>query len=142
MISESKFQMWRGTIALVQVDNIVTREEKLWLDEHLKKIPFTQEQKEILKRDFSDGIKIDDLLLSSIEPRERGMLVSFANTIFRRDGLAESEKEVLEELTEKILGDLNMNEIIEEVEILEESIPYEGEGNIFKKLLTIVTSII
>lgn len=142
MISESKFQMWRGTIALVQVDNIITREEKLWLDEHLKKIAFSQEQKDKLRKDFKDGIRIDDVLLSSIEPRERGMLVSFANTIFRRDGLVESEEKLLDELTQKILGDLDMKEIAQEVEILENSLPYEGDGNIFKKLLTIVTSIL
>ncbi len=142
MINESKFQMWRGTIALVQVDNIVTREEKLWLDEHLKKVPFSQEQKDILKRDFTNGIKIDDILLDSLEPRERGMLVSFANTIFKRDGLVESEEIVLEELTQKILGDLNMNEIIQDVETLENSLPYEGEGNIFKRLLTVITSLL
>ncbi len=140
MISESKFQMWRGTIALVQVDNKVSNEEKLWLDEHLKKIPFTKEQKEILLNDFRNGIKLDDVLLASLDPRERGMLVSFANTIFKRDGLAPEEEVILNQLTEKILGDLNMSDLTKEVEDLEDSMEVEAEGNIFKKLITIVTS--
>ncbi|PIK16369.1 hypothetical protein [Halobacteriovorax sp. JY17] len=140
MISESKFQMWRGTIALVQVDNKVSNEEKLWLDEHLKKIPFTKEQKEILLNDFRNGIKLDDVLLASLDPRERGMLVSFANTIFKRDGLVPEEEVILNQLTEKILGDLNMSDLTKEVEDLEDSMEVEAEGNIFKKLITIVTS--
>lgn len=142
MISESKFQMWRGTIALVLVDNKVSNEEKLWLDEHLKKVAFSSNQKEILHNDFKNGIKIDDILLSSLEPRERGMLVSFANTIFKRDGLVAEEEALLNQLTQKIVGDLNMSELTKEVEHLESSIEVEPEDNIFKKLITIITSVL
>jgi len=142
MISESKFQMWRGTIALVLVDNKVSNEEKLWLDEHLKKVAFSSNQKEILLNDFKNGIKIDDILLSSLEPRERGMLVSFANTIFKRDGLVAEEEALLNQLTQKRVGDLNMKELTKEVEHLENSIEVEPEDNIFKKLITIITSVL
>jgi len=140
MISESKFQMWRGTIALAQVDNHVSKEEKLWLDQHLKKIPFTKEQREILQNDFEKGIKLDDILLNSLEPRERGMLVSFANTIFKRDGLAPEEEVVLSQLTGQIMGDLKVEELTNEVERMEEE--SHEEENIFKRLVTIITSLI
>ncbi|ATH08558.1 hypothetical protein BIY24_11535 [Halobacteriovorax marinus] len=140
MISESKFQMWRGTIALAQVDNHVSKEEKLWLDQHLKKIPFTKEQREILQNDFEKGIKLDDILLNSLEPRERGMLVSFANTIFKRDGLAPEEEVVLSQLTGQIMGDLKVEELTSEVERMEEE--SHEEENIFKRLVTIITSLI
>ncbi|CBW27255.1 hypothetical protein BMS_2462 [Halobacteriovorax marinus SJ] len=140
MISESKFQMWRGTIALAQVDNHVSKEEKLWLDQHLKKIPFTKEQREILQNDFEKGIKLDDIFLNSLEPRERGMLVSFANTIFKRDGLAPEEEIVLSQLTGQIMGDLKVEELTSEVERMEEE--SHEEENIFKRLVTIITSLI
>lgn len=141
MVSESKFQMWRGTVALVHVDNIVSKEEKQWLNDHLKNVPFTKEQKEILQKDFKEGLKIDDILLSSLEPRERGMLVSFANTIFKRDGLVASEEAILNDLTKRIMGNLNIDELTTEVKKIEDEVPY-NEENIFKKLITIVTSII
>jgi len=127
MKNESKFQMWRGTIALVQADKIVSNEERIWLDNHLKHLPFTSEQKNILQRDFKDGVTIEEVLPLIEEKRERGMLMNFANTIFKSDGLVSSEEKVFKNLQAKIMGDLDIEEISKEVKLIQAD--FENSNN-------------
>ncbi|OUR96603.1 hypothetical protein A9Q84_09665 [Halobacteriovorax marinus] len=143
MKNESKFQMWRGTIALVQVDEIVSNEERIWLDDHLKQLPFTIEQKEILQKDFKDGVTIEEVLPLIEDKRERGMLINFANSIFKSDGLVQSEEKILNELQQKIIGDLNFAEITKEVESIRSDFDQTNdEDSIVKQIFGYLKSLL
>jgi len=115
-LTDSKFNMWRGTIALAHVDGVISDLEKEWLAEHLAPLPLTEEQKVILEKDLENGISLDDLLPLITDKRDRAHLLHFANTLFRKDGFARIEKKQYKILTDKIIGQVDVFSAMKEVE--------------------------
>ncbi len=116
-LTSSKFNMWRGTIALAHVDGVVTDIEKEWLARHLAPLPLTEEQKLILEKDLDDGISLDEILPQITDRTDRAHLLHFANTLFREDGLARIEKKQYKILTDKIIGQVDVLSAMKEVEM-------------------------
>lgn len=117
-MDNSKFHMWRGTIAVANLDNKITKEEKSWLKEHLLSLPFDQEQASLIEQDLQNPPAIDEILSHLTVPADRSMLLHFANIIFHVDhDFCPEEKKFIEELTGKIMSGLNVDNILKESEI-------------------------
>ncbi|MDD0853593.1 hypothetical protein HBN50_10810 [Halobacteriovorax sp. GB3] len=115
-MTESKFNMWRGTIALAYIDSELTKEERSWIQDHLRKIPFSQSQWEILAKDLEEGLKLDDILPLITEPKDRAFLLNFANQLFREDGIVPIEKKTYENLEKKIMQGIDILSITNKIE--------------------------
>jgi uncharacterized membrane protein YebE (DUF533 family) len=116
-IDESKFNMWRGTIAIAHADGIVTDIEKEWLAKHLAPLPLTETQKETLQEDLENGLTIDEILPLITDNKDRANLLHFANILFREDGLDKMEEKQYKILTDKIIGEIDLLSAMKEVEI-------------------------
>ena len=53
-IHESEFAMWRAVFAFTYVDNMLSLEEQELLQTYLKKVPFSHDQIQILKKDLME----------------------------------------------------------------------------------------
>ena len=60
-ISESRFKMWRAVFAMAHADGLVTDHEKSFMENYLEKVPFSPEQREILREDMRDPELLGDL---------------------------------------------------------------------------------
>ena len=116
-LTTSKFNMWRGTIAIAHVDGVITDIEKEWLAEHLAPISLSDEQKIILENDLENGISLDELLPLITDRTDRAHLLHFANTLFRKDGFAAIEKKQYKILTDKIIGQIDVLSAMKEMEM-------------------------
>ena len=104
-MDNSKFHMWRATIAMAWVDNKVTAEEKAWLKEKFANAEFSTEQKEMIENDFKQSCDLDSLLPHITTPAHRSQLVYFARLIFHSDkDFNAEEKQTLKEIEEKVMG--------------------------------------
>ena len=54
-LTDSKFNMWRACVAAVHLDNIVSTQERKWVEDRIQTLPCTSEQKLILKDDLQGG---------------------------------------------------------------------------------------
>ena len=60
-IAESEFYMWRAVLAFSMVNNILSLKKKELLRPHFSKIPFSQAQIGILRKNFKKPQNVKDL---------------------------------------------------------------------------------
>lgn len=111
-LTQSQFSMWRTIVALIHVDGKVTSGESQHLIETFKKLPFTEEQKKTLADDVKTPQNIDLLFGQITTPADRSQFIYFARLLFWSDGdLAQQEHEVLKRLGEKVMSQVNFNQV-------------------------------
>lgn len=117
-MDNSKFHMWRGTICAANIDHKITAEEQQWLEEHLVKLPFDDDQKKQILLDLKSPPSLDEVIPHITVPADRSMLLHFAKIIFHKDGeLDPKEEKFHEEFTEKIMSGINVEKIIDQAQI-------------------------
>jgi uncharacterized membrane protein YebE (DUF533 family) len=111
-MDNSKFHMWRGTICAAYIDQKITPEEKKWLEDHLKNLPFDSSQKKQIISDLGNPPSLDEILPHITAPTDRSMLLHFANIIFHKDGdLDDREAKFHSDFTEKIMSGINLENV-------------------------------
>jgi tellurite resistance protein len=109
-INESKFYLWRSAVALTKVDGKVTKEELDWLNEYMKAVPFSSEQKQTLQNDLNGKTDFNEFIKKISDKKDRATLLHFANVIFRRDGeFHEDEKDLYEEIKEAVMAGVDLD---------------------------------
>ncbi len=126
-MDNSKFNLWRATFSFCFVDGFLSPEETSFIEEKVKALPFTKEQKEILMKDLKVPPSIDNLLPLITSPADRGFLINNIRLLSRIDNLTQSEKVKIEALTSEVLKKINLAAVTKEVEVDEMASYHEDE---------------
>ena len=130
-MNDSKFNMWRGCVAIIYLDNVVSPEEKAWVENKCKTLPLSDEQKSILLNDLKNGIKLDDVLPKITDKVDRGFLVNTFLVLANIDkNFSPDEKAAFKTLEAKVLKGLDLTAITKTVETME--VESYSEAEIYK----------
>jgi hypothetical protein len=130
-VTESKFNMWRACVAAVHIDKVVTPEEKKWVEDKIKSLPFTDEQKKLLNADLSNGADFEEAYKRITDKKDLAFLLNTLRVIAYLDkNFDKTEKESFNKLEAIILKGLDLKKITAEVEELR--IKLEAENKIVK----------
>ncbi len=111
-VSTSKFYMFRCLIVMAHADGEICDEERAYISAFINRLPFTQEQEEILEKDFEEAQPIGKLLTYINDPLYRGQVVYFARIMAYKDGeLHPNEEALLERLNANATDGLDMEAI-------------------------------
>lgn len=100
-ISESEFYMWRAVFAFTFVDNALSLEEQELLQSYLRKVPFSRDQLETLKKDMRNpGKDVVSLYRKITNPADKKRFCVLARAIVWCEGdMAEQEKKILKKVS-------------------------------------------
>lgn len=128
LMNDSKFNMWRACIAVIYLDNKVTKEELDWANEKIQKLPLTNEQRTILQFDLKNGVIFNSVLPKITDKVDRAFLVNTFRVLANIDhDFSEIEKNKFKELESKVLGALDLGAITHEVEKMQTEFYNEKE---------------
>lgn len=118
--NDSKFHMWRACIGCIWIDGRVDLDERMWIEEKIKNLDFTNEQKEILKNDLESNVNMEEVLEKITDQKDRAFLAHQIRVIGNLDSnFSSDEKKLLEKWNKKVLEKVNLdyyNKLIEEDE--------------------------
>ena len=145
-IDESKFNLWRAVVSLSHVDGSVLEEESAWIRGMLIRLPFTDEQREVLEHEIDNEADIHGLIEKITDRKDKATLLHFANTLFKVDGHFDcKEKGVFKKIEGEILQnsevatavktfkDMARDGSLDEDNIPKGRVPFDWLFNIFKK---------
>jgi hypothetical protein len=111
-MDSSKFNLWRASFSFCFIDGFLSPEESNWIDEKIKLLPFTKEQKDTLIKDLKDSPKLNELLPLITKPADRGFLANNLRILAKLDNqLSIKEKEQIDLMIDTILKGINLNEL-------------------------------
>ncbi len=100
-LPNSRFNMWRGVVAMMHADFVVKPHEVNFILENTRDLPMTEEQRERLKADLTDPAVIDDVFRHITNPTDKQDFFHLARAIAWSDGhLDEHEAMLLQRLSE------------------------------------------
>lgn len=130
-MEDSKFNLWRACFSFCFVDGFLSPDEKKWIDEKIKALPFSDNQKTLLMKDLIAPPAIEDLLPLISKPSDRGFLVNQIRMIAHIDHhLTSDEKSKIELVRSKILGEIDLQRL-EQIIAEDEKASYH-ENEIYK----------
>lgn len=116
-ITDSQFNMWRAIIALVYADQYKHKLEEDFINESLKPLMMTDEQRAQLLADVKSPQPLNDVFAKMTEPRDRSHFVYFARLLFWSDGdFSKQEKALLKELEGKVMEQVELKSVFAQVD--------------------------
>jgi len=98
-VTDSRFYMWRALFAIAHADEVITSEERNFMNKVLDEQPFTDTQREILKLDIEEKQNIRTLFDKISDQQDRSQFFHYARTLVWADGdFGEDEKKIMLEL--------------------------------------------
>ena len=117
-VTDSQFCMWRAIFALAHADDIVTDEELRFMSEILEDIPFSDEQKVILKKDATEQQSVEVMFKQITDPVDQAEFFKFASKLAHIDGdFGEEEQEVILRVKQLHLANVDIDELVGKVEL-------------------------
>lgn len=111
-ISESRFNMWRAVVALVHADNEVTQEERDLVENYIRNISFSEEQKSVLREDLEHSQDIGEIFSLITAKEDQAEFFDFARVVSMADGtIDQQEEEIFEKLKSIQMGRINEEEL-------------------------------
>jgi hypothetical protein len=118
-INDSKFNMWRACVAAVHLDQLVTPEERKWVEEKIRTLPLTNDQRLILIRDLEIGNNFEVCFEKITDKVDKAFLLNTLRVIGYLDhNFSHGEKESFKKLENIVLKGINLEEITKQVEYL------------------------
>jgi len=115
-VSESRFNMWRALVALVHTDHKVMEEECDFFIRRFDAIPFTEDEKNILRQDLTTAQNVSELYALITDKEDRGTLIYFARLLFWCDGEFHAQEDaILQHLHQQTISKLDLEAIMTEV---------------------------
>lgn len=151
-LTDSKFNMWRGCMAVIRLDGKVTKEEQDFAIEKMIYIPFSKEQKNILIQDFEKVTKLEAILPLISDKRDLAFLLHMVRVIGHIDhDYSVEERAAFELINDIVMKGIDLNAVESEIEKLEimsyhEDSVFESSANnslfehFFNQLLKIANS--
>ncbi|MFT6069931.1 MAG: uncharacterized membrane protein YebE (DUF533 family) [Bacteriovoracaceae bacterium] len=120
-VNDSKFNMWRASMAVIYLDGKVTKEEEAWAESKINELPFSDAQREIIRNDLKSGLSIDTVLPLITHKPDIAFLLHLIRTIGHIDGCYDaSEKEAFQKLEQRIMKGLDVESLEKQVRTMEE----------------------
>ena len=136
-ITESQFYMWRAIFALAHADDVVTEEELRFMSEVLEDIPFSDEQKMVLKQDATEEQSVEVMFKKITDPVDQAEFFKFASKLAHIDGdFGEEEQEVMLRLKRLHLENVDIDSLIPKVSLEFDEDNIVDEAPDFKKAVT------
>lgn len=99
-IHESEFAMWRAVFAFAYVDNVLSLEEQDLLQTFLKKVPFSRDQLDTLKKDLAEPKDVVKLYKKISRDQDKERFCVLARAIVWCEGdMHEQERAILKKVS-------------------------------------------
>ncbi|MDB5491109.1 MAG: hypothetical protein JWO78_958 [Micavibrio sp.] len=99
-MSESRFFMWRALFAIAHADEVVTAEERSFMNKALETEPFSEAQREILTYDMEQKQDIRILFDKITDQHDRSDFFKYARPLVWADGdYGSDEQSIILELS-------------------------------------------
>ena len=135
-VDDSKFNMWRSLIALVHVDNLMHEDEVKFINEYLDRIPFSQEQKNILKTDLNSAKNVNEFYPLITDPADRSHFIYFARLLFWSDGVfQEQETKIFDTLKIKTTDKVDFVKTMKDLDKTVEDFERKHQNRTFQEKL-------
>jgi hypothetical protein len=141
-MSNSKFNMWRSCIAVVHLDKLVTKEERAWVEDRIKNLPLSNDQRLILIADLENGLNFEESFKKITDKKDLAFLLNTVRVIgFLDKDFSEIEKNNFNKLESIVLKGIDLKAIESQVEEMEKQSYHEDEiykdynrGSVFEKI--------
>ena len=111
-VGNSQFYMVRCVIAMAHADGAVCDAEREHVENMIKRMPFNNEQKTVLRKDLEEQQNVSSLLAHINDPKYRGQVVYFARLLAHKDGeLHPNEEALLKRMHLTVTDGLDMDAI-------------------------------
>jgi hypothetical protein len=113
-ISESRFFMWRSIFAIAHADEIVTSEERTFMNKIMMDQPFSETQLSILQCDIEQKQDIKFLFGKISDQQDRSEFFNYARTLVWADGdFGTDEQELMTQLSKMHMKSANLDTLRE-----------------------------
>lgn len=109
-VPKSYFNMWRALVCLVHADHIVRDEERDFIMDEIRQMPFMPEEKRLLEEELLTPNDIDAILPTITHPDDRAELLRLAIMLFWRDGEFSPEEQAMLKKLENFMTELEEQE--------------------------------
>lgn len=117
-MSESRFYMWRAVFAMAHADNIVTTEEKKYLNGILSTEPFSEEQKKTLRQDMDEPQDIADMFIKIEDQNDRSQFFYHARMLVWSDGdFGEQEQKIMMRLKQTHVRTVDFDQLFKDLDL-------------------------
>ena len=117
-ITESQFYMWRAIFALAHADDVVTNEELRFMSEALEDVPFSDEQKAILKKDTLDAQSVEVMFMQITDPLDQSEFFQIASKMAHIDGdFGQEEQDIMLKIKQIHLANVDVDKLVGHVDL-------------------------
>ncbi len=117
-VTESQLYMWRTLFAMSHADDNVSENEIRLMSEVLEDIPFTEEQKILLKDDIKNPKDITDMFGHITDVRDQAEFFHFAREMVWADGdFGKEEQDILLKLKKMHLQSADLDDLVGNVNL-------------------------
>ena len=117
-VTNSRFFMWRAVFAIVHADNVVTPEERKYLNGVLAREPFNMEQRLILEKDIDTAQDIAEMFVKIEEQNDRSQFFYHARLVVWSDGdFGEQEQKIMTLLKRTHISTLDFDKVINDLDL-------------------------
>ena len=117
-VSESAFHMWRAVFAMAHADNVVTSEEKKYLQGILANEPFTAEQKSVLEKDMITPQDVAAMFVKIDDQHDRSQFFYHARMLVWSDGdFGEQEQKIIMRLKQTHVRTVDFDQIMKNLDL-------------------------
>lgn len=85
-VNDSRFHMWRTIFALIHADGKIEDKERNYAENYLAHVPFSENQKAILRSDIETPQNVANMFDGIKEPSDRTEFFEFAKNLLWSDG--------------------------------------------------------
>lgn len=117
-LNESQFYMWRTLFALVHADQVVTEEERKFMEKALDGLSLTDYQRSILVSDTMESADIGEMFKRITNQNDRVEFFRHARALVWCDGdFDQQEQEIIEKLKRTHMADVDFFALMDEVSL-------------------------
>lgn len=115
-VTESRFYMWRAVFAMIHADGEVTDEEIEFAERYFENVPFTEDQKAVLREDLHTPQNLTEMWIGIAEPSDQADFFQFAQMLVWTDGdYDEQEKAIYDRLLAEQMNRFNKEEVAQQI---------------------------
>ncbi len=117
-LNESQFYMWRTLFALVHADNVVTDEERKFMEKAMDNLSLTDYQRSILISDTLESADIGEMFKRITDQHDRTEFFRHARVLVWCDGdFDQQEQEIIEKLNRAHVAGVDFDAMMKEVSL-------------------------
>lgn len=117
-LERSQFYMWRAVFAMAHADNVVTEEEKKYLNNILAKEAFSAEQRNILIKDMDQPQDIAEMFVNIEDQNDRSQFFYHARMLVWSDGdFGEQEQKIMMRLKQTHVRTVDFDQVMKNLNL-------------------------